>query len=113
MTAPRNPTHTAPLPAFDYQSRTRLPFGVDRVNEIGALAREMGARKVLLVTDRGIVAAGHAERVRARLEAAGLTVTVFDKARENPTTACVDACLVVARSAEPDTIIGLGGGSAM
>src|SRR5438046_957811 len=32
---------------------------------------------------------------------------------ENPTTKCVDDCLAVAKKAHPDTIIGLGGGSAM
>src|SRR5947207_12904864 len=113
MTEPRNSFDFCPLPAFDYQPRTRLAFGVDRVQDVGELACEIGARKILLVTDRGIVKAGHAEHVRASLQAAGLEIAIFDKARENPTTKCVDDCLAVAREAEPDTIIGLGGGSAM
>jgi alcohol dehydrogenase len=68
---------------------------------------------VLLVTDAGIVAAGHAERARRALEAAGVEVAVFDQVRENPTTRDVDACVEVARSAGIDTLIGLGGGSSM
>jgi alcohol dehydrogenase len=68
---------------------------------------------VLLVTDPGLVAAGHAEHVLNYLRSAGLQVTLFDKARENPTTKCVEDCLAVAKSAAIDTIIGLGGGSAM
>jgi alcohol dehydrogenase len=40
-------------------------------------------------------------------------VVVFDGVRENPTTRDVDACLEVARPADVDTIIGLGGGSSM
>src|SRR5207253_263786 len=71
------------------------------------------AKKVLLVTDPGIVAAGHAERVRELLKAARLQITVFNQARENPTTKCVENCLAAAKSAGIDTIIGLGGGSAM
>ena len=35
----------------------------------------------------------------ANLEAAGLRVTAFDQARENPTTKCVDACLATAKAA--------------
>src|SRR2546422_5073629 len=101
------------LRPFDYKPRTRLVFGVGSVDQVGELAREIGARKVLLVTDRGIVNAGHAEHVRVKLEAAGVKVTIFDKARENPTTKCVNDCLAVAQNAEPDTIVGLGGGSAM
>ncbi len=99
--------------SFDHQPRTRLIFGADRVDDVGELACGIGAKKVLLVTDPGIVAAGHADRVRRSLESAKLTVTVFDKARENPTTRCVNDCLGMARAAAVDTIVGLGGGSAM
>src|SRR5215467_14959074 len=113
MTKARNPAELPSLAGFDYQPRTRLVFGVDCVHDVGDLALQIGARKVLLVTDRGIVNAGHAGHVRARLEEADLKITLFDRARENPTTKCVEDCLAVAREAEPDSIIGLGGGSAM
>ncbi len=98
---------------FDYQARTRLFFGAGCVEQVGDLAREMGAKKILLVTDEGIVAAGHAERVRRLLTSAGVKVALFGKARENPTTRDVDECLVAAKSAGIDTILGLGGGSSM
>jgi len=101
------------LPGFDYQPRTRLVFGAGSAERVGDLARELGGKAVLLVTDPGIIAAGHAARVQKNLEAAGLRVTVFDKARENPTTKCVDACVASAKSANVDMIVGLGGGSSM
>jgi len=100
-------------PSFDFQQRTRVVTGAGSVNRVGELACELGAKKILLVTDAGIVAAGHAGRVQKNLEAAGLRVTVFDKAKENPTTKCVDDCVAVARAAGIDTLIGLGGGSSM
>ena len=54
-TAPSSPRSiTSPAPAW---SSGR---GVERAGE---LAREIGVKKVLLVTDPGVVAAGHAERV--------------------------------------------------
>src|SRR5437867_13418175 len=106
-------SNSQPSWSFDHQPRTRLVFGVNSVDQAGALAREIGAKSVLLVTDPGIVAAGHVERVRRSLEAAGLELAIFDKARENPTTKCVDDCLAVAKSRGIDTIVGLGGGSAM
>ncbi len=80
---------------------------------LGELAREIGGTHALLVTDQGIVAAGHAGRVRHALEGAGFAVTTYDRVRENPTTADVDACLAVARPAGIDLIVGLGGGSAL
>ncbi len=101
------------LRAFDFPSRTRLVFGAGSMTRVGEFARETGAKKVLLVTDAGIVAAGHAARVQNELIVAGLRVTLFDKARENPTTKCVEDCVAVARAAGIDCIVGLGGGSSM
>jgi alcohol dehydrogenase len=98
---------------FDHRARTRLVFGVDCIEQAGELARELGSRKFLLVTDPGIVAAGHAERVCGILAAAGIKFALFGKARENPTTRDVDDCLSAAKSAGIDTIVGLGGGSSM
>jgi alcohol dehydrogenase len=77
------------------------------------LATELSGRRVLLVTDPGIVKAGHARRVEQVLEKSGLETTLFDRVRENPTTRDVDECLRAAQSAEVDLLIGLGGGSAM
>jgi alcohol dehydrogenase len=98
---------------FDHQPRTRIVFGIDSVARAGALALETDMDRVLLVTDPGIVAAGHAGRVRQSLHKAGIETFLFDKVRENPTTADVDACLAVAKEGGIDGIIGLGGGSSM
>ena len=101
------------LASFDHQPRTRLVFGVNSLERLGELTRELGAEKVLLATDPGIVAAGHAERALRILEGAGLKVTLFDRAVENPTTRCVEECLALARSAGIDTFVALGGGSSL
>ena len=103
----------AGLASFDYQPRTRLVFGEGTVVQIGAIAKELGGRRVLLVTDSGLVRAGHPQRVEESLRAAGLDVATYDKVHENPTTRDVDECLAVARRAEVNLLIGLGGGSSM
>lgn len=101
------------LRAFEFQSRTRVVRNVNAIEQLGVLAGELGATRVLLVTDAGIVAAGHAARAQKHLEAAGVRVTLFDRAKENPTTKCVDDCVAVAKAAAVDALIGLGGGSSM
>ena len=98
---------------FDFNPRTRVVFGAGSANRVGELAAELGGRRVLVVTDRGIAAAGHARNVEQALAAAGLTPVVFDQVRENPTTKDVDDCLAVARREGIDLIVGLGGGSSM
>lgn len=106
-------TLNSAMAPFDFQPRTRLIFGVNAIDRCGEIIRELGVRKALLVTDAGIVAAGHADRLVKSLAADGVVATVFDKVRENPTTRDVDACLSVARQAEIGALIGLGGGSSM
>lgn len=103
----------AGLASFDYTPRTRLVFGANAVEKVGWLAAELGAKRVLLVTDKGIVTAGHATRVEHLLQSAGLGVVTFDAVRENPTTRDVSDCVKVARAAGTDLFVGLGGGSSM
>lgn len=99
--------------AFDHSPRTRLVYGNGTLSRIGELVRELEGRRVLVVTDTGIVKAGHAERAMDALKAAGLTATLFDQVHENPSTMDVDVCVEAARACEADFIIGLGGGSSM
>ena len=86
------PEHAKAMAAFDHVQRTRLVFGNGSVARAGELATELGLRRILLVTDPGIVRAGHAATVREALESAGLEVVLFDSVIENPTTDCVETC---------------------
>lgn len=98
---------------FDFQCPTRIVFGPGKLNELGSLASGLGAGRVLVVSDRGIIAAGHAPRAIESLEESGLAVALFDGVEENPTTAHVDRGLAVAKEFAPDLIVGVGGGSSM
>jgi alcohol dehydrogenase len=92
---------------------TRLVQGEGVVRKVGKLAKELGGTHALIVTDQGIVAAGHFDVVADALTMAGIQVSVYDLVRENPTTRDVAQCLDIARRAEIDLIVGLGGGSSM
>lgn len=87
--------------------------GFGALSRLGELAQAAGGSRVLLVTDPGLVAAGHAERAVELLEAAGLAAAVFSGTRENPTEAHVAAGVETARAHRVELLIGLGGGSAM
>jgi alcohol dehydrogenase len=97
----------------DYQLRTRLIHGPGALRQLGELARSLGACRVLLVTDPGIVAAGHTGRGQSYLQAAGIEVAVYAGARENPSTDDVQRGVEQAADFVPDLIVGLGGGSSM
>ena len=111
MTAPDVTEPESFVPLAEHPD-IRVLFGSGTIEALGEEASALGNR-VLLVTDAGIVKAGHVASAQSSLEASGLKVTIFDKAIENPTSSCVDACVSVARDAEVDVIVGLGGGSSI
>jgi alcohol dehydrogenase len=98
---------------FDFAPRTRIVFGAGSLEQLGALVRQYGGTRVFLVTDAGIVRAGHVTRAEQALRAAGLWHKVYDRVVENPTTQAVDDCLAAARQAQIDFFVGLGGGSSL
>lgn len=98
---------------FDFEMQTRVVAGEDSLGRIGQLAAELTTGRVLLVTDPGIVAAGHVGRAVKAIEAENLEVRVFDGAAENPTTDDVERGVAFAKEFQPDLLIGLGGGSSM
>ncbi|MBT7028048.1 MAG: iron-containing alcohol dehydrogenase, partial [Verrucomicrobia bacterium] len=68
------PEHANALATFDHVQRTRLVFGNGMAARVGKLSAELGLKRILLVTDPGIVRAGHVATVRKSLEATGLEV---------------------------------------
>ncbi len=99
---------------FDFQPVTRVVFGENALDRLGSFAEELGGRRVLVVTDPGVVRAGIVERALHSLKRASLSASVFEEVEENPTTRHVEAGTRFARAQEPvDLIVGLGGGSAM
>ena len=102
------------MQSFDYDPTIRVLFGENSIERLGELVRELDARRVLLVTDPGIVEAGHVEHALQALKAAGCQSAVFSQVEENPTTRVVNAGTRFARQNGPiECIVGLGGGSSM
>lgn len=99
---------------FDFQPSTRVLFGENAIAQLGKLTKECGGRRVLLVTDRGLIKAGHLERAQHALEQEAIAVFVFSDLEENPTSQHVESGVQFARENAPiDLIVALGGGSAM
>jgi alcohol dehydrogenase len=98
---------------FDFRLRPRIVFGAGSVQRLGELARELGAMKILVVSDQGVVNAGLFERGKTSLEQSQLVVEGFHEFAENPNTNNVNVGLIAAQKFRPDLIVGLGGGSSM
>jgi len=89
---------------------TAVIFAPGAISELGGIARDkLHSSRPLLVTDKGILKAGIAERVLAQLPA----IPAFDDVEQNPKHTTVDRGGAVAREFKPDLIIGLGVGSVL
>jgi alcohol dehydrogenase len=98
---------------IDYQLRTRLVAGERAIEKLGTLAKQLGARRVLIVSDPGVVGAGIYKLGAQQISDSGLEVLGFHNLAENPSTDHVQAGLQVAQDYKPDLLVGLGGGSSM
>jgi alcohol dehydrogenase len=101
------------LSDFEFRAPTRLVVGRGTLGRLGGLACELGATRVLVVSDPGIVAAGHTAAGLAALEAVGLVTATFSGFTENPSSREVEEGTRFACDFHPDLLVGLGGGSSM
>ncbi|WP_029000155.1 iron-containing alcohol dehydrogenase [Azohydromonas australica] len=93
----------------------RVIGGAGSIGQLTELAQGFfGARHVLVVSDKGVAAAGLVQGPCAALEAAGLRVTLIDSTPPEPDVRDVEAIMERAHAAGgPDLVVGIGGGSAM
>jgi len=99
-----------------------MNFTFDTVPEIifrSGASTELGAhvtgrmRRPILLTDKGLIAAGLVAPALESLKDAGLDVYLFDDVAADPPEAKVVEAVEAARRHEADGVIALGGGSSM
>ena len=105
-------------PASDRESvftleATPIKFGPGAAADAGWELKRLGVKRALLITDPGVAAIGHPERVRASIEAEGIEVVVYDRARVEPTLDSLQEAADFARDAEVDGFVSVGGGSSI
>lgn len=93
---------------ISYLTTVRFDFGA--IQHLPEEMAAVGMTRPLLITDKGVRAAGIADRILALLPAG---TAVFDETPGNPTEVAVDAALGIYRDAHCDGIVALGGGSAL
>ncbi|HJV65670.1 MAG TPA: alcohol dehydrogenase-like regulatory protein ErcA [Geomonas sp.] len=86
-------------------------FGVGARKLAGRYARNLGGKKVLVVSDPGVVRAGWTADVTESIEAAGLSYVLFTGLTPNPKIAEVEAGVAVYEAERCDALVAVGGGS--
>ena len=92
---------------------TPIKYGPGAAADAGWELKRLGVKRALLVTDPGVAAIGHPDRIRASIEAEGIEVVVYDRARVEPTLDSFQEAADFARDAEVDGFVSVGGGSSI
>ena len=88
-------------------------FGANALGMTGQYARNFGARKALVVSDRGVCSSGWTRNVCSALETAGIKYERFTDVSPNPRAEEVMQGGEIYENRDCDVIIAVGGGSAI
>jgi alcohol dehydrogenase class IV len=91
----------------------RVIFGKGSASKVGDEVKAIGAKRVLVVTDPGVIKSGVFEGVNASLEANGLHTEIFSQVEPEPDIETARHVTRIARANGFEVVCGIGGGSAM
>ncbi len=93
---------------------THIQFDHGAISTLKAECERVGIQRPLIVTDKGVRAAGIVDKAVAALGATlSSSAAIFDDVPSNPTEAAVQAGLLAYRAGKCDGLIAVGGGSAI
>ena len=98
---------------FTFQTCPNILFEPGASSKIAEIVSGYGAQKVLLVTDRGVRAAGLTQATESALLAAGFALSVFDEVVSDPPSTVIETAAARARAEAVDLVLSIGGGSAL
>lgn len=96
---------------FEFSLGPRVLFKVGLTREFDHEVQRLGARRVLVVTDKGVTAAGLLEPILASLHKVVEYVGIFDVVPANSSVQVVEAGAALAREQGIDLLVAVGGGS--
>ena len=97
--------------SFELYCPTKVKFGVGISSKAGEELKNLKARKVLVVVDSGIVAAGLLDDILLSLKKADLPYVVFDEVEVNATLSKVLKASELQKRENCDFLLCIGGGS--
>jgi alcohol dehydrogenase class IV len=101
------------LPTSQFSIPTTVRFGHGEINNLAEHLERIGASNPLVVTDPGMLQTKAYQSAREVLEASSLSWGLFGHALPNPTEDNVDEAAAQYRKDRHDSLVALGGGSAI
>ncbi len=99
--------------SWQFFSPTKIVIRPGAAKDVASEVKFLGAKRVMIITDPGIIKAGLMEDIHRSLKASQLMVEIFDQVEIEPPARIIDKAAEFARENNIDAIIGLGGGSSL
>lgn len=96
-----------------FSHSANIIFGWGAVSVLGEKVKELGCKKAMCVSDKGIEGTGITDKVIKSLTDAGIGVVLFSGVVADPPIEVVDEGGDLAKREGVDCLIGIGGGSSM
>src|SRR3989442_986287 len=110
--SPRLPRVT-PTRVDVFRIPTRVSFGRGVALTVATPLQQVGAKRVLVVTVKGVRNAGLVQPIEERLRDGGFTYEIYDEVVPDPGVGEVQRCYERAREMGADAFVAVGGGSAI
>ena len=94
-----------------FRTTPRIVMGPGALNQLADEVNYLKAKKVLIVTDKGLIAAGVIEKAKVVLQQASIQHAIFDGVEADPRYEIVADCVKAIHRENVDLVIGIGGGS--
>ena len=98
---------------FTFQTTPNVLFETGASAKLAGIVGGYGARRVMLVTDKGVRNAGLTKAAEDALAAAGMSVSVYDEVLADPPSQVIEAAAARARAEGTELVLSIGGGSAL
>ncbi|MEW6137068.1 MAG: iron-containing alcohol dehydrogenase [Thermodesulfobacteriota bacterium] len=96
-----------------FQTTPRIVMGPGSADSVAAEVKRLGANKIIIITDPGLVKTGIVDRFEGLLNKAGFSLGRFDAVEPDPRYEVASQAAEFAKSSGADLILGIGGGSSL
>ncbi|MCB6993943.1 iron-containing alcohol dehydrogenase [bacterium 210820-DFI.6.37] len=98
---------------FEFILPTRIIFGSGASVNLSKEVMNLGHKKPMILTDKGLINAGVVAKITDSLDIADIEYTIFDKIEPNPRDSTVQSAYEAAIRCQCDMLVAIGGGSSM
>lgn len=98
---------------FEFVLPTKISFGEGVSQNLADEIKKMGHSRPMVITDKGLIAAGIIDKITASLAESKIQYQIFDGIEPNPRDITVQKAYQMAEEYDADMLVAIGGGSSM